>query len=55
MMAGVIHEVSGVWGRIGGGQQWRVKCVDKLYVDGRDNVRVGQWTYPTCLECAGRP
>lgn len=52
MLSGVIHAVERVT-RFGTVEWWEVRCAAGVaHTDGSVGVRVGQWTYPTCLECA---
>lgn len=54
MTNGLIHEVLRVVPH-GAIPHWTLRCDEKsLYADGTGTVRVGQWTYPTCLRCAAR-
>lgn len=54
MLHGIIHVVTKIERRFGH-EYWRIPCRDDaLFIDGGVGVRVGKWTYPTCLECAAR-
>lgn len=55
MIDGLIHEVAWVSRLSSGPQTWQALCTQYgRFVDGDEGVRAGAWTYPTCLECAGR-
>lgn len=54
MMDGLIHEVAWVSRSSNGIEYWQPLCPYPQKYDGSAGVRVGVWTYPTCLACAGR-
>lgn len=52
MMSGIIHAVARV-NKIETVEWWETLCAIGIsHTDGTRDVRVGVWTYPTCLRCA---